>query len=385
MKKLSIIMVIILIAAIFTSCSMGVDSSYAEAPAVEAYAYANTQTAAEADVYYEEEVTYSEDAVDMSYDEQAAYTDDASGGMQVSTGDVTNTAEQNTGSRKIIYTSSVEMQTLEFGTTNDALMQKVEELGGYISNTYSENPPQSAQMTDEYYEYYDEYYGGYYGSSRGYASYTIRVPVENYKQFMQSVGDIGHVQYVHENTEDVTLEYVDIESRLKSLRTQEEALLTMMGESEDVETLLLVQAQLAEVQYQIESFTARQRTLDDLIDYCTITVDIYEVERYTPQEQVTFATRVTDAISASAYNFVDGAQDFLIDFIYALPGLVILAIIIFIVVLIVKKIVKKNNKRRDELQKAFIKQQNEMAQGSAMQNSTGTDSGTEPKENLDDK
>ena len=68
-----------------------------------------------------------------------------------------------------------------------------------------------------------------------------------------------------ESTQDVTSAYVDVEARLKSLKLQEERLYAMMEQAGDLETLLAIQNQLTEVQYQIESYTAQQRTYDDLI------------------------------------------------------------------------------------------------------------------------
>ena len=56
----------------------------------------------------------------------------------------------------------------------------------------------------------------------------------------------------------MTSAYVDVEARLKSLKLQEERLYAMMEQAGDLETLLAIQNQLTEVQYQIESYTAQQ-------------------------------------------------------------------------------------------------------------------------------
>ena len=55
----------------------------------------------------------------------------------------------------------------------------------------------------------------------------------------------------------------------------------MMEQAGDLETLLAIQNQLTEVQYQIESYTAQQRTYDDLISYSTVDVTVEEVKQIT--------------------------------------------------------------------------------------------------------
>ena len=86
-----------------------------------------------------------------------------------------------------------------------------------------------------------------------------------------------------ESTQDVTSAYVDVEARLKSLKLQEERLYAMMEQAGDLETLLAIQNQLTEVQYQIESYTAPQRTYDDLISYSTVDVTVDSL-RYLPND-----------------------------------------------------------------------------------------------------
>ena len=54
-------------------------------------------------------------------------------------------------------------------------------------------------------------------------------------------------------SQDVTDEYVDSNSRLRSLRATEAALLELLEQSADVESALLVRAELSQVQTEIES------------------------------------------------------------------------------------------------------------------------------------
>ena len=105
-----------------------------------------------------------------------------------------------------------------FGEAVTLLKQAVGAAGGYV-------------------EYSSQYSGGYTKS----AEYTCRIPSDRYNLFLESVSGAGSVVRTEESTEDATAQYVDIESRLKSLRTQEERLLKLMEESGSLEELLAVQ------------------------------------------------------------------------------------------------------------------------------------------------
>ncbi len=298
----------------FVSCSSN-DSSNAEPtmPAYEEYAYDNAAEASGAMMTETAEESYADS-------DSAA----ATGGAQSST----LMAPEN---RKIIYTGTINMETEHFDQAITNLSLSLTQAGGYISSTYTEQ-----------YSYDD----------LRYASYTLRLPVDKYRQFIETINETGNVTMFEEHTEDVTLQYVDIESRLVSLRTQEQNLLSMLEEAQDIETSIIIYDTLSDVQYEIESYTAQQRTLNDLIDYCTIHLYIYEVEIYTPTNESYFAKLAT-AIQGSAQNFVTSMGYFVIDIIYIIPQLIILAIIALIVFLTVKKSI---NKKRQKQQKIMQEQ-----------------------------
>ncbi len=310
MRNILLVTLTIALAVFFVGCGSGNDS----AVATEAVAYP------EAPAMYDAEMTgESVEEYDMAASDEAGYVANTAGGAQ----STAPTAPQN---RKIIYTSNIDVESENFDETINSLNTNLTQANGYISSTYTEQYS------------YDE---------TRYASYTLRIPADNYRQFVQTVNDIGNVTMFDEYTEDVTLQYVDIESRLKSLRVQEQNLLDMLAESVDVETSILIYDTLAQVQYEIESYTAQQRTLDDLIDYCTVNMYIYEVKVYTPVNE-SYLSQVLSAIQGSANNFIYGLGDFVIDFIYALPSLIVLAIIAIVIFIIVKKSIKKRRQKQND-------------------------------------
>ena len=92
---------------------------------------------------------------------------------------------------------------------------------------------------------------------------TIRVPAERFEQLVSRLRKLGTMQNLNIDSLDVSQEFVDLKSRLRSWKAQEDALLRLMTKAEDVDDSILVQNQLREVQEQIETITGRIRYLDD--------------------------------------------------------------------------------------------------------------------------
>ncbi len=217
--------------------------------------------------------------------------------------------EDFAGDRKIIYTADVDIETETYDDGVAVIRSLLDESGGYISST-----SQSGSSAE--------------GNRR--ANYTCRIPSQKYRAFLDGLTGAGNVYSVSEYTDDITLEYIDVEARLSSLEAQRDRLQQLADEAEDIETLLSIETQLSNVQYQLESYTAQMRSYDNQVDYSTVNIYLREVGKVS--EGTGFGTRIRAAFSGSWENFVSGVQGFVIAVIYALPMIVILAVIAAIVI-----------------------------------------------------
>src|SRR5690625_5914174 len=106
---------------------------------------------------------------------------------------------------------------------------------------------------------------------------TVRIPQEKFQEFIKLVEE-GSYKVLESSTsgQDVTEEYVDLESRLKSKRVVEERLISFMEQAEKTEDLLKISNDLAEVQEQIEELTGRMKYLQNKSDLATVTIYIQE-------------------------------------------------------------------------------------------------------------
>ncbi len=188
--------------------------------------------------------------------------------------------------------------------------------------------------------------GGYYESSSvsgnaeyggRYASYSARIPANKYQGFMDSLGGIGSVTSCDENVDDITSQYVDVQARLKSLRTKLARLEELEAQAETVEDLLAIEDRINDVQYDLENYTAQLRLYDDKVDYCTVTINVNEVVTYSEVKKDTAWNRFAEAFEDSFDSFVAFLQGLVVALIYILPYAIIAAVILIIVLLITKK------------------------------------------------
>lgn len=260
-------------------------------------------------------------------DEIQTSTQEADGSMTVE--------ELEAYSDKIIYSGRVYLETVEFDEAVAALDRAVKEFGGFvqdseISGSVRYNGDGTTTVKDRW------------------ANYVVRIPAKKFDTFMAMADGIGNVTSSSRTAENVTSQYTDHEARLSSLKTQEERLLAMLEGSGDLESLIKLEERLSEVRYEIESIERSLRDFDQRLAFSTVTLELREVELYTPTASVqrTFGEKLAAAFSDGWRGFARGVQGFTLFVVSSLPVLLLLAVLAAVVVLIVVKSRKAKAKKR---------------------------------------
>lgn len=254
--------------------------------------------------------------------EEAAETD-------VGSGSETAALEENAVSdRKLIKNVSMAVETEDYAGLISVVQSRVEELGGYT----------------ESFESYNESSVG----SRS-ASLTLRIPADRLDEFVSQVEEISNIVSRQETVEDVTLTYVDLESRRRMYEEEEDRLLSLLEQAETLEEIIALESRLTEVRYQLESMESQLRTMDNQVNYSTIYLSIDEVERYTPPAEKGTWERIRTGFTENVYRVGNGIKEFFIGFVISLPILLVLAVGIIIAVIVIRlflRISEKNNAKR---------------------------------------
>ena len=226
--------------------------------------------------------------------------------------------------RKRIVYIDVTMETLEYDKTVSELKSMAGSAGGYIDSS-------------------EEYNSDVYGRGRS-AKFVFRIPQADASGFAEALPSIGHVLTQSEHGEDVTAQYFDIETRLRSLELQRDKYMELLDKAEDINYIIELTQALSDVIYQIESYTTTLNRLDSLVAYSTVTVDVREVvEETKAPEEVTFGSRAAEAFSGSIEAFVAFVQWVAIAVVAASPFVMMLAVVAIVILVIV---VIRRRKRR---------------------------------------
>lgn len=104
--------------------------------------------------------------------------------------------------------------------------------------------------------------------------YTLRVPAAHYNSLLDEIKKMGNIIRFNETTDDVTLRYFDLESRLNTKRELIVTFQNYLRRANNIEEILSVERRIAELQAEIDDVGRQFRLLSDLIDYSTIRFEL---------------------------------------------------------------------------------------------------------------
>ena len=231
--------------------------------------------------------------------------------------------------RHVIRNGSIDITVKNTRETMREIQAMVKTSGGIVSNS-------------NIYEMREGQFGAYM---------TLRVPEKAFDAIMEQLETYGKTSNVSTSTDDVTMHYVDLESRLKNQKAQEDRLVEILEMAETVEEVLEVQRELFRVRGDIEAMTAQLTHLQDQVSYSTINLSLREeaipTETISPGAFADFGKRVSQAFIGSINFIMNAVSIIILIFVAILPVLVVLGLFVLILVLLVRKL-----SRRRQLNKA---------------------------------
>ena len=108
---------------------------------------------------------------------------------------------------------------------------------------------------------------------------SIRVPAELFDDIINQLSDMAiDVTSMTTSTKDVTSEYVDLASELRSLEASEEQLLTIMNKATTVEEVLSVRKELTNIQSRIEVVKGQMKYLEQTSSTSLISITLTQAQ-----------------------------------------------------------------------------------------------------------
>ena len=168
---------------------------------------------------------------------------------------------------------------------------------------------------------------GIYENSR---SYTIRVPASSYEAMLAELTDFGKLIRRSENTEDVTLRYYDLESRLATKRELLKTYQSYLRKAANIEEIMTVESKIADLQQEIDQTGTQFRNLSSLIDYSTINVEFSGPVSASSYSKPTLGEKLAELFSSFG-SVASSAMVVLMGIIiYGVPAVLILILLFWV-------------------------------------------------------
>jgi hypothetical protein len=253
---------------------------------------------------------------------------EAEGGVSQS---VTNPAAQSV-ERIVIKNGSMTIVVADPPQSMDVIRQMAEEMGGFVvtANLYKEQLSSGIEVPR--------------------ASITIRVPAERMDEAMRRIREQSGQDPLNENinSQDVTSDYVDLQSRLKNLEAAEAELTRIMEEAQKTEDVLAVYNQLVSIREQIEVIKGQIKYYDESAALSAISVELIADKAVQPieiggwQPQGVLKNAVETLIRS--LQFLVNALIWIV--IYVLPVLALLFLVFVLPPLLIIRAWMKRKKRK---------------------------------------
>lgn len=260
------------------------------------------------------------DEISFSETEQdSAATDGVSGDQKAKT----NTAELSV-ERMVIFNAEMNLRVKNFEKARNALEQKAKSYKGYIVQSSSNR----------------------YDGEQQSGTMTFRIPQEHFQSFLNDAEGLSVQVYNRQvSGQDVTEEYVDIESRLKSKKAVEARLLDFMKEAKKTEDLLKISTDLARVQEEIEQIAGRKKYLENQSALSTVTITIEENDVPVPKidnENLNTWQKIKKQFAENINLLLAAGSGVIVFFVGNLPILSIVGIIVTGIIIVVRRYTRRS-------------------------------------------
>jgi hypothetical protein len=156
--------------------------------------------------------------------------------------------------KKMIYTANVRYRVQDIGQSEKNIKTSVSKYKGYITNITQSHS--EGELT---------------------SNLTIRVPVAYFDSLLNSSAkEAIYTDFKNIQTEDISEEYYDNETRLKSKRKAHEKYLEILSKAKNVNEVMAVEEQLRIINEEIEAKAGRLKYLDNQVAYSTVELAIYQ-------------------------------------------------------------------------------------------------------------
>jgi len=163
--------------------------------------------------------------------------------------------DKNPTTRKLIKDGFVEFETSDLEKTKNQIAASVSANKGYISSDKQNKAGDKISYT-----------------------IIVRIPTDKFDSFLKSATqDVLYFENKQINVKDVTAEYLDNETRLKTKKEIELRYRQLLIKASSVNDVLNIEKELGTIRTEIEAAEGQLKYLSDQIQYSTLRINFYKI------------------------------------------------------------------------------------------------------------
>jgi hypothetical protein len=108
----------------------------------------------------------------------------------------------------------------------------------------------------------------------GFGSVTLSVPADKLDTALDQLSKIGTVLRRSSSSQDVTSQYVDTQSRLKTMRASVERVRALMAQAKDIGQVVALESEMSRRQADLESLESQLASLKSSVDRSTLAISL---------------------------------------------------------------------------------------------------------------
>jgi hypothetical protein len=282
-------------------------------------------------------------------------TDGSGGSEGGNAGTVSHTTAENTGkigagftgsdvvaglNKKLIYRANLNMEVESYAKAQTEVRNMVTLAQGYIIE-FNENMSEYEQ-------------GG---------TFIMKVPASGFSSFLGNLEKVKHEKLQRSiQGDDVSEEYVDLESRLKAKQLMESQYTEFMKKATKSADLVAFANQLGAIQEEIERIKGRMRYIDQNVSFSTVELRLYQTDAsFDVQKKAELdplGTRASNALNGSLHALSVTFQWLVVILAGALPILIGAALVLMIVL-----VYRRRRQRHHGEQSQLVREGNRQSDG----------------------
>ena len=157
---------------------------------------------------------------------------------------------------------------------------------------------------------------------------TVKVPSQNFDRFISDISKgVSYFEVKSISAEDVTEQFIDLTSRLKTKKKLEERYLEILKKANKVSEILEIEKQISTIREEIEAKEGQLKYLESRVSESTITIEFYKTIAEKEGVKISYGSKLWTAIKSGFYSL----SDLLISLLSVWPFVILFVVLVYFI------------------------------------------------------